>query len=190
MSCRRFNFLSLSPAVPLRRFAVLAIAFACLSPLAVVAGKPGALVSDRISDNPRAHHEPPGAVPDCVVPRMNDAGVREGRIVMARDAGQTVEYPRHGRIDRITGRPIRLAERDGLSHHPAVFVARSDSGTPSRDEPGRRMTLLLAAAADPRSCDALPGWLGTLRFLPADPDPCHALDALAEDAGRLRSRIE
>lgn len=136
--------MSFSLPAPLRLFA-LALAFACLSPPPAMAGDRGVLVLGRISDNPKAHYEPLKALLDYVVPRMQDAGIREGRILMARDAEQMADYLRHGRVDWVPGsaaagvvlkqragaRPLLLAEREGHSRHHAVFVARSDRGTRS-----------------------------------------------------------
>lgn len=127
--------------------------FVGLLPLPAAAGDPWVLVLGRISDNPKAHYEPLKALLDYVVPRMKDVGIHEGRVLMAKDAGQMADYLRHGRIDWITGtaaagvllkqhgaRPILLAERGGAGHHHTVFFTRHDSGVLSPDDlRGRRI---------------------------------------------------
>jgi phosphonate transport system substrate-binding protein len=141
-------FLSFSLAVPLRRLAALALVFASLLPAPVLAGDPGVLVLGRISDDPKAHYEQLKALLDYVVPRMKDVGIREGRILMAKDAQQMASYLRRGRVDWVTetagtgmmlkqragAKPILLTERDGSSHYHSVFFARADSGIHSLDD--------------------------------------------------------
>jgi len=140
--------LSFSLAVPLRRLAALALAFACLLPLPLLAGDSGVLVLGRISDDPKAHYEQLKALLDYVVPRMKDVGIREGRILMAKDAQQMASYLRRGRVDWVTetagtgmmlkqrasAKPLLLTERDGSSHYHSVFFARNDSGIRSLDD--------------------------------------------------------
>ena len=60
------------------------------------------LVLGRISDDPKAHYEQLKPLLDYVVPRMADVGIREGRILMARDAQQMNSYLRRGRVDWVT----------------------------------------------------------------------------------------
>jgi phosphate/phosphite/phosphonate ABC transporter binding protein len=141
-------FLSFSLAVPLRRLVAVALVFASLVPLPVLAGDPGVLVLGRISDDPKAHYEQLKALLDYVVPRMKDVGIREGRILMAKDAQQMASYLRRGRVDWVTetagtgmmlkqragARPILLTERDGTSHYHSVFFARADSSIRSLDD--------------------------------------------------------
>ena len=63
---------------------------------------PHVLVLGRISDDPKAHYEQLKPLLDYVVPRMADVGIREGRILMARDAQQMTSYLRRGRVDWVT----------------------------------------------------------------------------------------
>ena len=106
---------------------------------------PGVLVLGRISDDPKSHYEQLKPLLDYVVPRMADVGIREGRILMARDAQQMASYLRRGRVDWVTetagtgmllqaragARPLLLTERDGVRHYHSVFFARRDSGIDS-----------------------------------------------------------
>ena len=132
----------------LRRIAALALAFALLLPLPALAGDPGVLVVGRISDDPKAHYEQLKSLLDYVVPRMKDVGIREGRILMAKDATQMASYLRRGRVDWVTetagtgmmlkqragAKPLLLTERDGTSHYHTVFFARADSHVRSLDD--------------------------------------------------------
>ena len=100
------------------------------------------LVLGRISDDPKAHYEQLKPLLDYVVPRMRDVGIKEGRILMARDAQQMTSYLRRGRVDWVTetagtgmqlqkragARPLLLTERGGVSRYHSVFFVRRDSG--------------------------------------------------------------
>nr|WP_240635232.1 phosphate/phosphite/phosphonate ABC transporter substrate-binding protein [Lysobacter enzymogenes] len=106
------------------------------------------LVLGRISDDPKAHYEQLKPLLDYVVPRMAEVGIREGRILMAKDAQQMGSYLRRGRVDwvsetagtamllhqRAGALPLLLTERDGVSHYHSVFFARRDSGLRSLDD--------------------------------------------------------
>ncbi|MEH6420852.1 phosphate/phosphite/phosphonate ABC transporter substrate-binding protein [Pseudomonas sp. CGJS7] len=112
------------------------------------AGDAHVLVLGRISDDPKAHYEQLKPLLDYVVPRMADVGIREGRILMAKDAQQMGSYLRRGRVDwvsetagtamllhqRANARPMLLTERDGVSHYHTVFFARRDSGLRSLED--------------------------------------------------------
>lgn len=112
------------------------------------------LVLGRISDDPKAHYEQLKPLLDYVVPRMADVGVREGRILMAKDSQQMASYLRRGRVDWVTetagtatlltqradARPMLLTERDGTSQYHSIFFARRDSGIRTLDDlRGRRV---------------------------------------------------
>lgn len=100
------------------------------------------LVLGRISDDPKAHYEQLKPLLDYVVPRMRDVGIKEGRILMARDAQQMTSYLRRGRVDWVTetagtgmqlqkragASPLLLTERGGVSRYHSVFFVRKDSG--------------------------------------------------------------
>jgi len=108
----------------------------------------GVLVLGRISDDPKAHYEQLKPLLDYVVPRMADVGIREGRILMAKDPQQMASYLRRGRVDWVTetagtamllqqrarAQPLLLTERDGSSHYRSVYFARRDSGLRSLDD--------------------------------------------------------
>jgi phosphonate transport system substrate-binding protein len=85
---------------------------------------------------------------------MADVGIREGRILMARDPQQMASYLRRGRVDWVTetagtamllqqragARPLLLTERDGVSRYHSIFFARRDHGLSSMDDlRGRRI---------------------------------------------------
>lgn len=112
------------------------------------------LVLGRISDDPRAHYDQLKPLLDYVVPRMAGVGIREGRILMARDAQQMASYMRRGRVDWVTetagtamqlqqkagARPLLLTERDAARSYSTLFFARSDRGLKGlADLRGRRV---------------------------------------------------
>lgn len=122
---------------------------------------PGVLVLGRISDDPKSHYEQLKPLLDYVVPRMADMGIREGRILMARDAQQMASYLRRGRVDWVTetagtgmllraragATPLLLTERDGVRHYHSVFFARRDSGIETlADLKGQRLAFQLPSS--------------------------------------------
>lgn len=123
----------------------------CLALLWLAGLVPGAAAADgqrhilvlgRISDDPKTHYEQLKPLLDYVVPRMADVGIREGRVLMARDAQQMASYLRRGQVDwvsetaasamllqqRAGARPLLRTERDGVGSYHTVFFVRRDSG--------------------------------------------------------------
>jgi phosphonate transport system substrate-binding protein len=103
------------------------------------------LVLGRVSDDPKAHYEELKPLLDYVVARMGDVGIREGRVLMARDAQQMVSYLRQGKVDwisetsgaalgfqeRANARILLRASRGGQFDYHSVFFAREDRGIQS-----------------------------------------------------------
>lgn len=124
----------------------LAASFALCAPAA--ATEPGVLVLGRISDDPAAHYDQLKPLLDYVVQRMGDVGIREGRVLMARDLRQMESYLRRGRVDWVTetagsamalqtragARPLLLTERSGVGSYHTVFITRRDSGIEGLDD--------------------------------------------------------
>jgi phosphonate transport system substrate-binding protein len=108
----------------------------------VVPAADGVLVLGRISDDPRLHYEQLQPLLDYVVPRMESVGIREGRVLMARDPQQMMSYLRRGKVDWVTETPgmglmlteragartLLLTERAGSREYRSVIFARRDSG--------------------------------------------------------------
>jgi len=100
------------------------------------------LVLGRISDDPKRHYDQLRPLLDYIVPRMRDVGIREGRILMARDAQQMASYLRRGRVDWVTetagtglwlversaAKLLVATERDGVALYRSVIFVRRDSG--------------------------------------------------------------
>ena len=122
----------------------------------IASADPGVLVLGRISDDPQRHHDQLKPLLDYVVPKLADVGIREGRILMARDASRMTSYLRHGRVDWVTetaatgltlinraSTPVLLlTERNGVRHYRAVLFVRDDSPVRSlQDLRGRRLAL-------------------------------------------------
>jgi phosphonate transport system substrate-binding protein len=132
------------------------------TPAAERAAEPGTvLVLGRVSDNPKEDYARLRPMLDYVVPKMAGVGIREGRILMARDTQQMLSYLRRGRVDwlsetagasvtyqeRAGARLLLLTERGGLSTYQAVFFARADSGIRSlADLRGRAIAFQNAAS--------------------------------------------
>jgi phosphonate transport system substrate-binding protein len=137
--------------VPRRILSCIALLAALSGLAALVGGVPTAAAADgqrhilvlgRISDDPKIHYEQLKPLLDYVVPRMADVGIREGRVLMARDAQQMSSYLRRGQVDWVTetagtamllqerggAQPLLLTERDGVSRYSTVFFLRRDSG--------------------------------------------------------------
>jgi len=113
----------------------------CIALPAVAAADPHVLVLGCVSNDPKGDYDELKPLLDYIVPRMADVGIREGRILMARDMQQMGSYLRRGRVDWVTGSvatglqlqaragavPLLLSERNGLSHDRTVFFVRRDS---------------------------------------------------------------
>lgn len=97
------------------------------------------LVLGRVSDNPKQHAEALQPMLDYVVPRMRSVGVREGRILMARDAVQMQSYLRRQRVDWVSDTAVMAVDyRDrvgaqlllatdrggGVAYHSVFFTWR------------------------------------------------------------------
>ncbi|WP_202844514.1 phosphate/phosphite/phosphonate ABC transporter substrate-binding protein [Luteimonas sp. SJ-9] len=113
----------------------------CLALLTPARADDGVLVLGRISDNPQAHYEQLKPLLDYVVPRLADVGIREGRVLMARDVQQMQSYLRRGRVDWVTetagtamalaeragAEPLLMTERDGVASYRTLYFVRADS---------------------------------------------------------------
>jgi phosphonate transport system substrate-binding protein len=132
-----------------RLFALFLLTLAGIAPGAAAADdERHILVLGRISDDPKTHYEQLKPLLDYVVPRMADVGIREGRVLMARDAQQMASYLRRGQVDWVTetagtamllqqrsnAQPLLLTERDGVSRYRSVFFVRRDSSLRGLDD--------------------------------------------------------
>lgn len=100
------------------------------------------LVLGRVSDDPKAHHARLQPIVDYIAARMGDLGIREGKVLMARDAQQMVSYLRQGKVDwigetsatalafeeRAGAEPLLRAMRGGYEIYHSVIFVRADSG--------------------------------------------------------------
>lgn len=133
------------------RLLILLVGFAVAAglPDRVQAAEPsGVLVLGRVSDDPKSQYEQMKALLDYVVERMGDVGIREGRILMARDAVQMASYLRRGRVDwvsetgaagmllqqRAGAETLALSERNGIRRYHTIYFARRDSPIKSIDQ--------------------------------------------------------
>lgn len=126
-----------------RLILVLACLGPGLGPVALVHAEEnsGVLVLGRVSDDPKSHYESMKVLLDYVVAHMGDVGIREGKVLMARDALQMASYLRRGRVDwvsetaggamllqrRAGAETFLLSDRNGIRRYHTVYFARSDS---------------------------------------------------------------
>ena len=104
-------------------------------------GDPRVLVLGAVSDDPAADYGRLKPLLDYTVARLAGAGIREGRILMARDARQMASYLRRGRVDWVTGsaatgmrlqmqagaQPLLVDERHGASRSSTLVFVRRDA---------------------------------------------------------------
>jgi phosphonate transport system substrate-binding protein len=151
--------------LPIRLLACLLVLIAGIAVFPVrAANDPHVLVLGCLSSDPKSDYDQLKPLLDYVVPRMAGVGIREGRILMARDLQQMGSYMRRGRVDWVTGssatgmtlqsrasaRPLLVTERDGVARDHSVFFVRRDSGIATmRDLRGRSI-----AFRDQTSTDA------------------------------------
>lgn len=130
-------------------FLLVSVAVAAVPPpVRAQNGHPGVLVLGRVSDNPAAHYDRLRPMLDYAVARMGDLGVREGRVLMARDGAAMVSYLRQGQVDWVTetagasvamldrggAELLALTWRGGLERYQSVFVTRKDSTIDTLDQ--------------------------------------------------------
>ncbi|MBA1146325.1 phosphate/phosphite/phosphonate ABC transporter substrate-binding protein [Ectothiorhodospiraceae bacterium WFHF3C12] len=120
---------------------------ASLAPLATVRAdttvdRSEVLVIGKVSDNPRKHYHRLKPIVDYAAERLADVGIRRGRVLMARDNAQMIEYLKEGRVDWVTetlfsavrfvdeagARIVLLKHKKGAKEYETVFIARRDSG--------------------------------------------------------------
>ncbi len=146
------------------------------------------LVIGKVSDNPRKHYDQLKPMVDYAVAHMADLGITEGRVLMARDNRQMIEYLREGRVDWVTETPFSavIFERragaelilkkwkKGVPRYHSVIFVRQDSGIDTlADLVGHTI-----AFEDPGSTSAY--------FLPAAEIKGHGLTLFQLDSPRKR----
>ena len=101
----------------------------------------GVLVVGRISDDPQQHYEQIKPLLDYVVGKLADVGIKEGRVLMARDRAQMRAYLKHGRVDWVTetagtalvlteeadAKVLLVTQRNGVSNYRSVIFVRDSS---------------------------------------------------------------
>lgn len=106
------------------------------------------LVFGQISDDPKLHYQRLKPLLDYVVPRMREVGIKQGRILMAKNDRQMAGYLRNGRVDWVTETaasgillrqragavPLLRTDRSGAARYATVFFVRRDSRIASLDD--------------------------------------------------------
>ena len=100
------------------------------------------LVISKVSLDPKKHYRYLKPMVDYVAERMKDLGIKEGRVLMAKDNAQMIQFIRQGRVDWITEPPFSAvlfeeatgAEflldkwKKGVPVYHSVFITRKGSG--------------------------------------------------------------
>lgn len=103
------------------------------------------LTLGKVSDNPKKHYRYLKPMADYVVGHMKDLGVKEAKVLMARDNRQMIRYLREGKVDVVTETPFSAivfhdeagAEilvrkwKKGVPDYYTLFFVREDSGIAS-----------------------------------------------------------
>ncbi len=129
------------------------------------------LVIGKVSSNPKKHYRYLKPMADYVVKRMEDLGVREAAVLMARDNRQMVKYLKQGKVDWVTetvfsavifqekagAEPLLRKWKKGVPDYYSIFIARKDSGinalsdlkgkTIAFEDPGSTTAFFLPAIA-------------------------------------------
>lgn len=120
--------------------AIMACLFFCVS---VANAEP--LIIGKVSDNPKKHYHYLKPMVDYVAMQMEDLGISEGRVVMARDNQQMLDYLQQGKVDWVTETPLSAslfhkqagAEyllrkwKKGVSSYHSVIFTRNNSNIQS-----------------------------------------------------------
>lgn len=100
------------------------------------------LVIAKVSMDPKKHYRYLKPMVDYAAERMKDLGIKEGRVLMAKDNAQMIQFIRQGRVDWVTEPPFSAvlfeeatgAEflldkwKKGVPVYHSVFLTRKGSG--------------------------------------------------------------
>ncbi len=106
------------------------------------------LVIGKISSNPKKHYRYLKPIADYAVKHMQDLGIQEAKVLMAKDNRQMINYLRQGRIDWVTETAFSAvlfekkasAEmlvrkwKKGVPEYHTIFFVRKDSGINTLDD--------------------------------------------------------
>ncbi len=122
------------------------------------------LVIGKVSDNPKKHYQYLKPMLDYAVEKMKDLGIENGRVLMAKDNEQMIEYLKSGRVDWVTETAfsallyehynaaqilLRKWKKEAPEYY-TIFFARRDSGIDSL----RELKGKILALEDPGSTTA------------------------------------
>lgn len=113
-------------------------------PITPAPGHP-VLTLARVSDNPKEHLPRMQPLVNLVAARLAPLGIREGRVILARDNAEMIHLLCHGDVDWVSetaysaftfvrecGAEIALRNwRGGVSEYHTLFITRRDSGVDS-----------------------------------------------------------
>lgn len=129
------------------------------------------LVIGKVTENPKKHYRYMKPIADYVVGHMKDLGIREAKVLMAKDIRQMASYLKQDKVDWVTETcfpAVILQEKadaeillrkwkKGVPEYHTIFFTRQDSGIDSLDNiQGKTI-----AFEDPGSTTAyfIPAWI-------------------------------
>ncbi|TCS41337.1 phosphate/phosphite/phosphonate ABC transporter substrate-binding protein [Reinekea marinisedimentorum] len=100
------------------------------------------LVIGKVTTNPKKHYDTLRPIVDYAVARMGDLGITEGKVLMAKDNEQMIEYLKTGQVDWVTETIFSSIEfeeqanaellvrkwKKGVPNYHTIFFTRKDSG--------------------------------------------------------------
>ena len=129
------------------------------------------LVIGKVTKNPKKHYKKLRPIADYVVSHMEDLGITQAKVLMAKDNRQMISYLRQGRVDWVTDTPFTAvlfeekagAEillrkwKKGVPDYHTIFFCRKESPIRTLDDlvgktiafedPGSTTAYLVPAAA-------------------------------------------
>ena len=106
------------------------------------------LVIGKISSNPKKHYPYLKPMANYVASKMEDLGIKQSRVLFAKDIKQMLEYIRQGKIDWVTETPLiasvlqekanaeifLLKRKKGVPEYHSVFFTYKNNGIDSFDD--------------------------------------------------------
>lgn len=106
------------------------------------------IVIGRVSHNPKKHYKRHKPIVDYVASKLKDLGIIEGKVLLAKNNKQMIQYLEEGKIDwvtetpfsavlfnEITGAEITLRKwKKGVPNYYSTFITRKDSGINSLND--------------------------------------------------------
>lgn len=106
------------------------------------------IVIARVSSNPKKHYKHLKPIADYLAANLNEFGIRQGKVVFAKDNTQMLRYIKQGKVDVITetafsaavfneqaGAELLLRRwKKGVAEYSSVIFSRADNGVDSFED--------------------------------------------------------